>query len=542
MNLGLVTALLLLAGSSAMAQTTPTLDRNCRDKSNQQVVCPADVAKAISTRANHTNGVLTNPAITGGSITGVDVSGAPATASGALSSRSLSSRAADMLTPADFLSSGQTEASLRGEGMDAAPSITQALAKGAAFLPCGRYRLDTPIVYPSTPALLQGMSPACVTVAINFAAGDVVTSSSTSRSEIANVVFAGRVPRTSGAVVKLTGTYGFTLRNVGFDGYRFQDIVLNGANTTKILDGDHRPGTSDVCVTLTGTSVQAVDTFIRATNLAGCRIGLHLDNASGVYLSDMDILASQTNAVLINPAASLNQNVNAVRARNILADTTVGGAGFLITGDGPVSEIHLESAWASGSGQTANGTFPTPYPGLLANNPNLDGMTLANFYGHHNAGQAIDIEAGQHIKLTSPMACMNGVTASNQYDGIVVGEGVSFITISDHTVGECGFMKRVAGFTNQQRYGLFVNNTTNQFISIIGGQYMANLSGTLAVNVTDPNLTMSGNAPGCPSFTGTGAPITPAAPCATYRRTDGGTGTSFYVKESRTDGLGWVPK
>jgi hypothetical protein len=489
-----------------------------------------------------TGGSLSNSAISGGSVTGADISQSGVMASGASRQRSAADRASDVRTPADFLAFGQTEASLRGEGMDAAPAISAGLAKGNVFLPCGSYRIDSPIVFPTTPAMLDGAAPGCVTLAITYPSGDVVSSIQSSRSEISNIRFVGRVARTTGAVLRLKGTYGFTVRNVSFDGSRFQDVVLEGANTTKILDSDFRPGATDTCLTLSGTGAQTVDTFVSRTNLAGCGFGVYMNNASGVYLDNMDILASQVNAVLIGPALNQQQNVNAVRAYNVLADTTIGGHGWRITANGPVTDIHLTSAWASGSGQQADGTFPTAYAGFYSDNPNLDGLMLTSFYGHRNGGQAIDIEAGQHIKLISPMACMNSVTAANTYDGITIGVAASFVTISDATSGECGFMKKVAGFVNQQRYGLFVNNTSNQFISLIGGQYMANVTGTVGVNIEDPNLTMAGNAAACPSLTGTGAPIVPALPCATYRRTDGGAGSTFYVKETGTDGLGWVPK
>ena len=45
-------------------------------------------------------------------------------------------------------------------------------------------------------------------------------------------------------------------------------------------------------------------------------------------------------------------------------------------------------------------------------------------------------------------------------------------------------------------------------------------------------------------FVGTGSPegVVSANIGSTYRRLDGGASTSFYVKESGTDNLGWVGK
>jgi hypothetical protein len=41
---------------------------------------------------------------------------------------------------------------------------------------------------------------------------------------------------------------------------------------------------------------------------------------------------------------------------------------------------------------------------------------------------------------------------------------------------------------------------------------------------------------------GTGAPTTQAKIGSIWRRSDGGAGTTFYVKESGTDATGWVGK
>ena len=47
-----------------------------------------------------------------------------------------------------------------------------------------------------------------------------------------------------------------------------------------------------------------------------------------------------------------------------------------------------------------------------------------------------------------------------------------------------------------------------------------------------------------PEFSGTGSPegVVTAPVGSRYRRTDGGAGTSFYVKESGTGNTGWVGK
>lgn len=45
-------------------------------------------------------------------------------------------------------------------------------------------------------------------------------------------------------------------------------------------------------------------------------------------------------------------------------------------------------------------------------------------------------------------------------------------------------------------------------------------------------------------YSGTGSPegVVVASVGSRYRRTDGGAGTSYYVKESGTDNTGWVGK
>lgn len=534
MRMILLAAAWLLTAVPALAQSAPQFTTNGRPARTGDPISLGQVLGAFSSKAD--TAALAGKMNADGAVV----------ARGATAARRAADRAADRRGPADYLQPGQTEAGLISGAFDAAPAINAALATGFAVLPCGTYQLNTPLSLPNIPTGLQGAYPGCVTVNVAFPAGDAVLVTA-ARSEIDDIKFVGTVARTSGAIIHMQNSYAVTLRNLAFEGTRFRDVLVDGANTTKILDSDFRPGAADACITLTGAAMQAIDTFISRTNLAECNFGIYINHASGVYLNDMDIVASNSAAVMIGPVAAQNQNVNAVRANDVLADTTRNGQGWQITADGNVSEIHLSNSWGAGSGQQADGSFRAPYAGLYAANPNLDGMIVTSFYAHHNGGQGIEIEAGHHIKLVSPMTCMNGALASNTYDGIVIGAAANFVTINDPTSGECGYMLGTAKLTNQQRWGLFINNTgttptSGQFVSLLGGQWMANLTGTWFANLNDPNLTVSGQATGCPALSGVGAPITPAPVCSTYTRTDGGPGTTLYVKEQGADGLGWVPK
>ena len=388
---------------------------------------------------------------------------------------------------------------VNGGSVDASATITAGLtANVSLILPCGTYRLDSAPAIPANAKGIRGVSPGCVQLNVNFATGDVfhpTGAGGNARFEMADLTIYAIVTRTSGAMVHVDGTYGATLRNVAFDGPRYTDVLVDGANTTKIIDSDFRPGATYTCVTLTGTGTQAVETVISRTNLSGCGTGLYILNASGVYLDRMDIVGSQNGGVWIYPTAASSQAVNAVRAVNVMADTTRAGNGWTIGGDGQVSEIHIDYGWGASSGQPASGPFSSTYAGLLANNPTLDGVQISNFYGWHNGGPGIDIEAGKNIQINSPMACMNGAYGSNLYDGIVVGSAVDNITITSPTSGLCGYGARPGTVTNFQRYGMNIDNNATQNVTVIGGQFPGNLTGTWVKYAGDANLRTAATPP-----------------------------------------------
>ena len=401
------------------------------------------------------------------------------------------------IDPIDFLALGQTSTELLTGKIDAAPSINAALnAARVVNLSCGTYKLDSPLMpKPGGGYALRGEAASCVELRYTFAAGDVLLFDEGLRNEVSDITFYGTVARNDGSyVIHIKNTYGTTLTRVAFDGIRNGDIYIDGANTTHIDAADFRPGNAGECLVVGGKTKQSVDSFISNTNMAKCGVGLHVTNASGVYLSNMDILASLTNAVHINPLATLKQNVNAVRTVNVLADSSA-NHGWLIDGNGAVTELHLIGSWVSGSGVMSDGqTYNGPYAGIYVSNSNLDGMMLQSLYGHRNGAQLVDLEAGVHIKISDAMACENSAYTANGYDGINIGRNTDYVTLTDITSGQCGYPGKVANLKNQQRYGLTINNDGSQHVTVVGGQFDSNVTGSWKKDL-EVNFVSSGTPP-----------------------------------------------
>ena len=241
--------------------------------------------------------------------------------------------------------------------------------------------------------------------------------------------------------------------------------ALTGSIAGNVLTVTAAPtGKLDVGTVLTGTGVTAGTAIIARGSGAG---------GTGTYTLN----TAQT--VPSGSITAVAQNVNAFFAQNLLTDTTSNGNGFEVVGDGAVTELHLTKLWAGGSGATATpGTFNGPYAGLILNNPNLDGAQLEHVYAHGNGGIGIDIEAGKHISLSDPQACMNGQATNNTYPGIVVAAPVDYFQISSPFAGACGYFSKVAGQTNKQSYGLTINNNASQHITMLGGQFDGNVTST----------------------------------------------------------------
>lgn len=130
----------------------------------------------------------------------------------------------------------------------------------------------------------------------------------------------------------------------------------------------------------------------------------------------------------------------------------------------------------------------------------------------------------------------------------------SFVSVKDITVGvevqlSLSGSSGIVGTKSNHRFRLAVNNTSVWVLSTsfvlepdIDDTYPL---GTTAKRITEIHVgKVRLNASNLGIFRGSGTPesVVTADVGSTFHRTDGGAGTSFYVKESGTGNTGWVAK
>ena len=403
-------------------------------------------------------------------------------------------------TPQDNVPAGQAAALATG-GMNAAPAVQAAWAKGAARIPCGQYRLDTPLIAPASNTALLAESNGCVQVVVTFTNGDVVTlPAGMTNITISGIQFVTSVVRTSGAAIHVAGATNTLLHDLKIEkgaGGQWWDglLVSNGAVVTRVGNFYFSDMGND-CIRLEN---RVVDTFIATGNTAGCNIGIRLRSASGVFLSYLDLVGSTNIGLVVDPVLANGDSVDAVTGDTVLSDTS-GNAGILLGGTGRITEFNVVNLWASASG--TSGVF-TPGQvinnvgtGMVIDNENVNGVALASPRFKGNGGHGIQIIHGSNIILTGAQALMNGASfgtvppsggpaSTLRLNGIQIEGQATNISIFAPIAGQGGWEPGV-GLPQKQGYGLFRNatGTGGQMVTLIGGQFNGNVIGTYLLSAT----------------------------------------------------------
>jgi len=380
--------------------------------------------------------------------------------------------------------------------MNAQPVLQAAALGGQGWLPCGTYRLDGSLIGTSAaPFGLEGPAEGCVTLNVNFTAGDVVQLTQVQRPFLRHITINAAVTRTSGAIIHATGTYGANFDGLAFTGPHGGDGYLldGGANTTSIQSWDCRPPVAFVigefgagaCIHATGGFV---DLFLGGAhgNCASWHYCLEITNGSGLYAMPFDsVLAG--NALIFDPSAAAGQTVFGVMLTSPYLDTSAGD-NALIAGDGAVSNVKLGGAWFSNS-QTANG--------LAVTNAAVNGLQVDLADSLANFGHGVVLLAGSGITLTNVHAQMNSAQGAGLADGFYIGPLAQDVTLIAPRAGAGGVMQTIRHHTNNQRWGINApgGSTAGQRITVIGAQTLGNLTGgvNLPVNTAPNTITSLGN-------------------------------------------------
>ncbi len=383
--------------------------------------------------------------------------------------------------PVTDATSEQTWKRFAAGSVDAAPVINRALASGSVVLPCGSYRISSPVTGLSTDGrVLRGLGPGCVTLKVVFPAGDVIRIvGGASFVTVENLTIEADVARTQGAMIKVASGFHARISDVMItargSGIPFDGIVVDGANTLGVDDVEIR-GATRYGYHLTG---HATDISIMRSNVVGSATAIDVDDASGVWLTNMDLIGSSGTGVWIHPTGT-GAFVNALYATGVWTDSGAGN-GWEFGGSGSISEVHLTGCWAASSG-TTNKAIAAARDGILIDGPGVDGLSIENTEVLNNGGFGIDIASGRDVSVLDTNVRMNSMFVAGRYDGIRVGGATTNVRIENNFSGDGGFVQGMLKARNHQRYGVSIApSSATAIITMIGNQTSGNILSGVAV-------------------------------------------------------------
>jgi hypothetical protein len=316
--------------------------------------------------------------------------------------------------------------------------------------------------------------------------------------------------------------------------------MLNGSKVVEC----HTPiriksAAKEPSVTISDSHVNGRDCCIDIESMKLVRINgclFYAGSAAAVLLkvTDVDSFVSTHNQFHF-PSLEVNTNI---------------GISFLGACDNVISAFDTFSRMTSAAVRVSLGTtrakvlFPTLTSTPIAVDDLSNAAILVNENGLTNFGDG-DLSGPDHVIFRdSASPATNDVIGRNVFagkssTGAVVEYGASRSQIIDATNGSedgsfqvfsmiAGTLTRIADFRNGVLIGLPTGNGL--------GAGTINLAGASGLFVG-----LNGG-PGVYSGAGTPEGVVTAAIGSTYHRTDGGAGTSFYVKQSGTGNTGWAGK
>jgi hypothetical protein len=429
-----------------------------------------------------------------------DASSQHVTQTDAQHTRTLADKLFDLPTPADFLTPGQTTAQLIGGLIDAAPAIQAALAtRRGVFLPCGYYLLGSPIVTTTSGTGIVGAGNRCVTLAVAYPTGDAIKIGDGTATPL-NVSMSGFMlyavnPRTSGSAIRIQHANNVSLKDFTISGQFYSGVEVDGASGGAGGFGIRMDNFE--IQSATGSACLLVKSFMQDVYLSngllgtipialGCRhAGLEIQDAGGVYATNLDVIGAGTNGLLIDPSAASTQSVFAVFLTNFLSDTSHAD-NIVLGGSGPITEINFNNVWASSS---------VTGRGLLASNPRLDGLTATNTTLIGNWQDGALITAGRNINFTAGLrAIENNMNPSGSFSGVSITAGVDQVTINSAKLGGGGVFGATirngapaAPVANRQAYGAIIASGVTNLI-FTGNQAGGNVTAGCSLPVASATV------------------------------------------------------
>lgn len=373
-------------------------------------------------------------------------------------------------------------------------AITAAASGGIVYFPPGTYRV-TSLTVSVAGVSLVGAGPFASIIRTTSTTANVLTLGNAGTpvipgSSVMNLTFDTAVTRTAGYFISISGQESYVLSNL-YLGAVSNNNPGNFDSGGGISFGTANPAlayVSDVTIETRGPfngmliNSSNGDKFFQGLHLRGPvynggtvagSIGISCTSSGGDFFSDVDVVQYERGVYL-------NGAVNWSKFHNVLCDTN-SLTGFDLAGTTPTG-IVFDHCWAGTNGITvvnARGWQLTSGTGIM-----LHGCRCIN-----NGGHGIEIDTGvTDTEIIGGIITGNGQQASNTYDGIATQANTTGMRIQGVRSGQ------TVGQANQQRYGINISNTSDNFIvtgcdtrtNNTGG--FNNPSGTSATKVAANNI------------------------------------------------------
>lgn len=412
---------------------------------------------------------------------------------GGTTSRVRSERDGTVMQPGDFLSVGQTVASLDSAGFDAAPAINAALAAGnAVYLPKGTYSIQSPIVMPSG-SRIYGSGPSTL-LRIDGASTIGLSVSGMSDVDIADLSIAPGVDREADDVQLYHSTRVF-LTNVRWLQTAFQSYTslhIMGASDTHVINATMiSSGTRGYGILVDGDSYASSRTHLTNIYTWGYLDGLKVNWSSGLFLDGGNYTHAYGAGISVAPdtahriyAVVASETVDNLRAHEVRAYSNL-GHGWEFAGDGSITEVALTNSGGSQNG-VSSGDQSYIGNGMYVSNPSLDGLSVTGSDFHSNMGNGLLFEQGRHITVTGNTIFNNSAYEKNGSNGITITAAASYISLMGNMIGSGGVTSTAAN----QGWGVYA--TSSDHLLAVGNALSGNNLGGL-YSLTDGTNTNANN-------------------------------------------------
>jgi hypothetical protein len=351
------------------------------------------------------------------------------------------------------------------------------------YIPCGTWPIVNTTLVDRSNIWIHGGGH-CTVLSSN-AAVPVIHVRDAQHVRVSDLAFLATVSAPGSEALRATAAPKIEVANIRISGEFNRGIHLTGdgffANLDNIFVTGVRAGGVAIWIE-NHSGVTIRNSFLYSQNAPNRALaGIQVTRTSGLTVESTDITLADF-CLLLDPAA------NGVSTQygfftNVLFDSCgVSGIHIDPRFNGVVRGMYFTNTWTSAN--QINGITITKTGGSSV----VDGV---QFVGHRSisnmqAGLLVDGSVS-NIRFLSGTVAGNSIQAANTYDGISIANGATHVMIRDSRIGPSD------GQQGEMRYGIHVQATAGNFISIHGNDLSGNATGPLLFSADKLNIAVTNN-------------------------------------------------